>query len=67
MRALKANESFVTGGMMDQGPYVGRTDLAPAAAIASAPAVGGLTDAQSQQLQRIEDRVNAIAQRLWIS
>jgi len=54
MRALKSNERFVTGGIMDPGPYIERSDLPP-------------PDTTDQRLQRIEDRVNAIAQRLGIS
>jgi hypothetical protein len=64
MRLLKADEQFTTGGMMDPGPYI---ELIPAAPATPAASVGGLTDAQVLQLQRIEDGVNAIAQRFGIS
>ncbi len=65
MRLLKANEQFTTGGMMDPGA-VYRIDPGQ---LPATPAVsgGGLTDAQVQQLQRIENGVNAIAQRFGIS
>ena len=61
---LKANEQFTTGGMMDPGPYIRLIPPVPATPPAS---VGGLTDAQAQQLQRIEAGVNAIAQRFGIA